>query len=160
MSAAQQSIVLALRQSLYLPLDDLLFITRQYINPDVSRSGLARLLKCEGMSRLQDVIPTAEGETIAPKKTFKDYESKRRLLLCTLLHSSRHARPRLFSRAPERRLRRYEGRSRPSTDSGRSWGFPDVRCTSKKPPSFAAPGSLGHRRRQASHLARSARIAA
>ena len=26
------------------------------------------------MSRLEDVIPTAEGETIAPKKTFKDYE--------------------------------------------------------------------------------------
>jgi len=26
------------------------------------------------MSRLVDVIPTAEGETIAPKKTFKDYE--------------------------------------------------------------------------------------
>ena len=70
LSAAQESIVLALRQSLYFPLDDLLFITRQYINPDVSRSGLARLLKREGMSRLQDVIPEAEGETIAPKTRF------------------------------------------------------------------------------------------
>jgi transposase InsO family protein len=40
----------------------------------VSRSGIARLLKREGMSRLEDVIPNAEGETIAPKKTFKDYE--------------------------------------------------------------------------------------
>ena len=40
----------------------------------MSRSGIARLLKREGMSRLEDVIPTAEGETIAPKKTFKDYE--------------------------------------------------------------------------------------
>ena len=58
----------------YLPLDDLLFITKQYINADVSRSGIARLLKREGMSRLDDVIPKAEGETIAPKKTFKDYE--------------------------------------------------------------------------------------
>jgi hypothetical protein len=63
-----------LRQSLYLPLDDLLFITRQYINPEVSRSGIARLLKREGMSRLEDVIPTAAGETVALKKTFKDYE--------------------------------------------------------------------------------------
>jgi len=66
--------LLALRQSLYLPLDDLLFITRQYINPDVSRSGIARLLKREGMSRLEDVIPKAEGEMIKPKKPFKDYE--------------------------------------------------------------------------------------
>ena len=74
LSAAQEAIVLALRQSLYLPLDDLLFVTRQHINPDVARSGIARLLKREGMSRLEDVIPKAEGETITPKKTFKDYE--------------------------------------------------------------------------------------
>ncbi len=40
----------------------------------MSRSGIARLLKREGMSRLEDVIPKAEGETLPPKKTFKDYE--------------------------------------------------------------------------------------
>ena len=74
LSAAQEAIVLALRQSLYLRLDNLLFVTRQHINPDVSRSGIARLLKREGMSRLADVIPKAEGETIMPKQTFKDYE--------------------------------------------------------------------------------------
>jgi transposase InsO family protein len=74
LSATQEAVVLSLRQSLYLPLDDLLYVTRQYINPDVSRAGLARLLKREGMSRLEDVIPKAEGETISPKKTFKDYE--------------------------------------------------------------------------------------
>lgn len=74
LSAAQEAIVLALRQSLCLPLDDLLFVTHQHINPDVSRSGIARLLKREGMSRLEDVIPKAEGETFAPKKTCKDYE--------------------------------------------------------------------------------------
>lgn len=61
LSAAQEAIVLTLRQSLYLPLDDLLFITRQHISPDVCRSGIARLLKREGMSRLEDVIPKAEG---------------------------------------------------------------------------------------------------
>ena len=74
LNTTKEAIVLALRQSLYLPLDDLLFITRQYIDPDVSRSGIARLLKREGMSHLGDVIPKAEGEIIAPKKTFKDYE--------------------------------------------------------------------------------------
>lgn len=66
--------MLALRQSLYLPLDDLLFITRQYINFDVSRSGISRLLKREGMSCLEDVTSKAEGETLSPKKIFKDYE--------------------------------------------------------------------------------------
>jgi transposase len=50
LSAAQEATVLALRQSLYLPLDDLVFITKQYINADVSRSGVARLLKREGMA--------------------------------------------------------------------------------------------------------------
>jgi transposase InsO family protein len=74
LSGTQEAIVLSLRQSLYLPLDDLLYITRQYINPDVSRSGIARLLKREGMARLEDVIPTTEGETVSAKKTFKDYE--------------------------------------------------------------------------------------
>jgi hypothetical protein len=72
LSAGREAIVLSLRQTLYLPLDDLLYITRQYINADVSRSGLARLLKREGMARLEDVIPAAEGETIQAKKTFKD----------------------------------------------------------------------------------------
>ena len=40
----------------------------------MSRAGLARLLKREGFSRLEDVIPKAEGETISAKKTFKDHE--------------------------------------------------------------------------------------
>ena len=61
-------------QQLYLPLDDLLYIARQYINAEVSRSGIARLLKRHGMSKLVDVIPKAEGETLPVKKTFKEYE--------------------------------------------------------------------------------------
>jgi hypothetical protein len=63
LSGTQEAIVLSLRQSLYLSLDDLLYITKQYINPDVSRSGIARLLKRKGMAPLEDVLPTAEGET-------------------------------------------------------------------------------------------------
>jgi transposase len=74
LSATQEAIMLSLRQSLYLPLDDLLYITREYINAAVSRAGIARLLKREGMSRMEDIIPKAEGEALSPKKTFKDYE--------------------------------------------------------------------------------------
>lgn len=74
LTATQEAIVLSLRETLYLPLDDLLYIARQYINAEVSRSGIARLLKRHGMSKLVDVIPKAEGETLPAKKTFKDYE--------------------------------------------------------------------------------------
>jgi len=74
LSSPQESIVLSLRQSLYLRLGDLLYVTRQYINADVSRAGLARLLKREDMSRLDDVISKAEDKKTSPKKTFKDYE--------------------------------------------------------------------------------------
>lgn len=63
--------MLSLRQWLYLPLDDMLYITREYINTAISRAGIARLLKREGISRLEDVIPKAEGETISSKKPSK-----------------------------------------------------------------------------------------
>jgi hypothetical protein len=39
-----------------------------------SCAGIARLLKREGMLRLEDIIPKAESETLSPKKTFKEYE--------------------------------------------------------------------------------------
>lgn len=74
LTEAQEAVVLSLRETLYLPLDDLLYITREYINAAVSRSGLARCLKRNGMARLEDVIPKAEGETVQRKKTFKSYE--------------------------------------------------------------------------------------
>ena len=38
LSTTHEVIVLSLRQSLYMPLDDLLYITREYINSDVSRA--------------------------------------------------------------------------------------------------------------------------
>ncbi len=70
----QEAVVITLRETLYLPLDDLLYVTRTHINPEVSRSGLARCLKRHGVSKLKDVLPQAEGEPATPTKTFKDYE--------------------------------------------------------------------------------------
>ena len=75
LSQAQETIVLALRQSLYLPLDNLLFAAKHYFNPAVSRADIARVIKLEGMSRMTDLIATAEGEKITAKKAFEDYES-------------------------------------------------------------------------------------
>lgn len=42
--------------------------------PTCRARALHRLLKREGMSRLEDVIPKAEAETITPKKTIMEYE--------------------------------------------------------------------------------------
>lgn len=72
LSPAQETLVVALRRTLLLSLDDLTAITRAHIHPDASRAAIGRLLKREGVSRLTDLIPVEEGET-APKKTFKDY---------------------------------------------------------------------------------------
>jgi len=69
----EELVVVEIRRTLLLPLDDLLVVTREFINPDVSRSGLDRCLRRHGVSRLADLYPETEGETL-PKKTFKDYE--------------------------------------------------------------------------------------
>jgi transposase InsO family protein len=73
LSPAQKAVVVALRQVLLLPLDDLLVVTREFINPTVSRSGLDRCLRLHGVSNLKALIPEEEGDKPEPK-TFKDYE--------------------------------------------------------------------------------------
>ena len=43
--------------SLLLPLVDLLRVTREYINPKVSRSGLDRCLRRHGVGKLAELMP-------------------------------------------------------------------------------------------------------
>lgn len=69
LSTTQEAIVHS-----YLPLDSLLYITGECINAASSLVDLARLLKREGSSRPEDIVPKAKGETISPKKTFKYYK--------------------------------------------------------------------------------------
>jgi len=73
LNAAQELIVMEIRRLCLLPLDDLVCVTREFINAQASRSGISRLLRREGLSKLVDLQPEQEGEN-APKKTFKDYE--------------------------------------------------------------------------------------
>jgi transposase len=72
LSAAQELIVVELRRLLELPLDDLLAVTRRFINPDVSRSGLNRLLQREGLGSLR-ARGKEETDATARKKGFKEY---------------------------------------------------------------------------------------
>jgi hypothetical protein len=73
LTPAQEWVVIELRQTLLLPLDDLLAVTREFLNPDVSRSGLDRCLRRHGVSHLQALIPPPE-DGAAPTKSFKDFE--------------------------------------------------------------------------------------
>lgn len=73
LTPAQEAIVVALRTTLLLPTDDLLVITREFINAAVSRSGLGRCLRRHGVSQLNDLVAQSDGEEVK-KKTFKDYE--------------------------------------------------------------------------------------
>ena len=74
LTAAQEVIVVALRTTLLLATDDLLSVTRQFINPAVSRAGLGRCLRRHGVSNLRDLIAVEDAGEPAAKKTFKDYE--------------------------------------------------------------------------------------
>ena len=76
LSAAQEGIVVELRKTFFLPLDDLLVVTREFINPKASRAGLARTLKRYGLSNLNKMNKALEAESgeKKPKKSFKDYE--------------------------------------------------------------------------------------
>ena len=71
LAPAQEAVVVELRRMLLLPLDDLLAVTREFLNPDVSRSGLDRCLRRHGVSNLNALRPKAPAE---PHKTFKAYE--------------------------------------------------------------------------------------
>ena len=66
---------------LLLPLDDLLVVVREFINPAVSRSGLDRCLRRHGAADLRELQAQARGDADADAgeaepaiKTFKDDE--------------------------------------------------------------------------------------
>ncbi|NRB39854.1 MAG: helix-turn-helix domain-containing protein [Pseudomonadales bacterium] len=61
LTLAQEYVVVELRQRLLLSLDELLAVCREFINPCVSRAGLQRCLKRNGVSRLVDL--DEDGET-------------------------------------------------------------------------------------------------
>ena len=77
LSPAQETIAVELRCVTLLPLDDLVAVVREFINPDISRSGLDRCLRRHGVGNLRELQAKAladAGETKPPLKTFKDYE--------------------------------------------------------------------------------------
>jgi len=72
-ATAQEAVVAALRETLLLPLDDLLAVTREFIHPEVSRSGLDRGLRRHGVSNLETLMPWEAGAKM-PVKPVKAYD--------------------------------------------------------------------------------------
>jgi transposase-like protein len=77
LSEVHELIVIELRRTFLLALDDLLVVTRTFINPDASRSGLARCLVRHQVNDLRALKASQNPEAESgkkPPKTFKDYE--------------------------------------------------------------------------------------
>jgi transposase InsO family protein len=71
LSPAQEAIVVELRRTLRLPLDDLLVVVREFVHPAVSRSGLDRCLRRHGLARLADLAPAASRPASKPFKAYQ-----------------------------------------------------------------------------------------
>ena len=71
LTPAQEAVAVALRKALLISLDDLLAVIREFLNPNVSRSGLDRCLRRHGVGNLRDL----KVKTSRPKHSaFKAYE--------------------------------------------------------------------------------------
>jgi transposase InsO family protein len=71
LSPAQEAIVVELRRLLLIPLEDLLAVTREFLCPAVSRSGLDRCLRRHKVGNLNALKPQVPK---VPHKAFKSYE--------------------------------------------------------------------------------------
>ena len=71
LTPAQERVVVELRRTLLLPLDDLLAVTREFICAKATRSGLDRCLRRHGVGNLNALKPATPRET---HKSFKSYE--------------------------------------------------------------------------------------
>ncbi|MCF6199502.1 MAG: IS481 family transposase [Hyphomicrobiaceae bacterium] len=80
LNKGQEAIVVELRKSLLLPLDDLVAVVREFISEQASRSAIDRLLRRHKLSNLNEMKRerlALENENTGEKqkkKTFKDYD--------------------------------------------------------------------------------------
>ncbi len=71
LNPAQEAVVVELRKTLLMPLDDLLAVTREFLCADVSRSGLDRCLRRHGVGSLSALRPA---EPKVAHQAFKAYK--------------------------------------------------------------------------------------
>ena len=116
LSPLEEEIVVELRKSLLLPLDDLLVVVREFIQPAMSRSALDRCLRRHDVSRLADLIPrTGDGKDSNPVKSFKDYQP-----------GFIHADIKYLPRMPDEQSRKYLF---VAIDRATRWVFMEIRAS-------------------------------
>ena len=74
LSATQEAVAVVLRRTLLVLIDDLLAVVREFLNPEVSRSGLDRCLRRHGVGNLRDLQAKALRPAHKAFKAFKAYE--------------------------------------------------------------------------------------
>ena len=74
LSEAEEAIIIELRRTQLLPLDDFMAVAREFIHPEISRPALDRCLRRNGVSRLANVTPAEPWEAVKTKP-FSAYES-------------------------------------------------------------------------------------
>ncbi len=74
LTPGEEAVVVELRKTLMLPLDDLLVITREFVNQLASRSGIDRCLRRHGVANLRQLQSEERGDAAAVVKTFKSYQ--------------------------------------------------------------------------------------
>ena len=121
LTPAQEAVAVSLRQTLLLPLNYLLAVVREFLNPNVSSSGLDRCLRRHGVSNLREL----KGKAPKPKHSaFKAYEpgyvhidvkylpqmqdeTKRRYLFVAIDRATRWVFIRIFSAKSAANARRF-----------------------------------------------------
>jgi transposase-like protein len=73
LSEMEEMIIIYLRTTLLLSLDDLFGITREYIKPDISRAALHRCLQRNGVGNLAQLMVKEDKEEDKKTKAFKEY---------------------------------------------------------------------------------------
>jgi len=74
LSPGEEAVVIELRKTLMLPLEDLLAVTREFINEQASRPALARCLARHGVGNLRQMQVEQNPGEAPVVKTFKSYE--------------------------------------------------------------------------------------
>jgi len=74
LSEGEEAVVAELRRTLMLPLDDLLVVTREFVNVRASRSALDRCLRRHGLGNLRQMQAELNPGAAPMVKTFKSYE--------------------------------------------------------------------------------------
>ena len=134
LTPAQEAVAVALRTTLQVSLDDLLAVVWEFLNPNVSRSGLDRCLRRHGVGNLRDL----QAKKARPKHSaFKAYEpgyihidvkylpqmadeSRRRYLFVAIDRATRWVFIRIFNAKTAANARRFPHHDGACSDQDRT----------------------------------------